>query len=121
MHITPNFYLYQVIIFAVSAVMLYQGIVNYLKKRSGQTFFKLIIRITVWGGMAMVALFPSFTNVLASLIGIKGNINAVILTGFLLTFLMIFKLLSAIERLEQQITEITRKDSLKTIIKKNEE
>jgi len=55
---------------------------------------------------------------LASLVGLQGNINAVILTVFLLIFLMIFKLLSAIERLEQSISELTRKESLKEIKKK---
>ncbi|EKE16401.1 MAG: hypothetical protein ACD_11C00018G0037 [uncultured bacterium] len=111
----PTIHLYQIIIVVVAAIMLYQGSVNYFKKKNGQTFFKLFIRIAVWGGMALVALFPSFTNFLANIIGIKGNINAVILTGFLLIFLMIFKLLSAIERLEQNISTITRTDSLKEI------
>jgi hypothetical protein len=43
--------------------------------------------------------------------------NAVVLTGFILVFLMTFKLLSAIERLEQQLSEVTRKDALKEIEK----
>jgi hypothetical protein len=59
------------------------------------------------------------TNFIAELIGIEGNINAVILIGFLLIFLMIFKLLSAIERLEQDISKITRQDSLKDIKNNN--
>lgn len=110
-----RFHLYQIIIIVTALVMIYQGISRFIKGKSGQTYFKLIVRIFVWGGMILVALFPSFTNFLASLIGLKGNINAVILSGFLLTFLMIFKLLSAIERLEQNISEITRTESLKNI------
>jgi len=106
---------YQVVIVLAAVIMLYQGISNYFKKQSGQTFLKLSIRVIVWGGMALVAIFPDFTNLLAKAIGIEGNINAVILTGFLLVFLMIFKLLSAIEMLEQQISELTRKDALKDV------
>lgn len=113
-----NIYFYQIIIVVVAAIILYQGFSDYFKKKGGKTFFKLSIRIVVWGGMALIALFPSFSNVLANIIGIKGNINAVILTGFLLVFLMIFKLLSAIERLEQQISEITRHESLKELTNK---
>jgi hypothetical protein len=97
--------------------MIFQGIGRYLKKESGQTFYKLSIRIIVWGGMALVATFPKLTDSIAKIIGIEGNINAVILIGFLLVFLMIFKLLSAIERLEQQISEVTRIESLKKIKK----
>jgi len=110
-----NLCLYQIIITAVSAVMIYQGIDNFIRGKSSQTIFKLLIRITVWGGMAAVALFPNITNILAKFMGIEGNINAVILTGFLLVFLMIFKLLSAIEKLEQQISEVTRENALKKI------
>jgi hypothetical protein len=95
--------------------MIYSGVKNFMCGKSGQTFYKLFIRIVVWGGMALIAIFPEFTNTLAKFIGLQGNINAVILTGFILIFLMIFKLLSAIERIEQQVTEITRKDSLKNI------
>jgi hypothetical protein len=76
---------------------------------------KLAARAVVWGGMAVVVMFPSLSNNLAHLIGIEGNINAVILTGFILVFLMIFKLLTAIERLEQQVTLFTRQDTLKKL------
>lgn len=105
-------HLYQIIISTISAVMIYNGIANYIKGKSSQTILKVSTRIIVWGGMAAISIFPSITNILANIIGIEGNLNAVILIGFILVFLMIFKLLSAIERLEQQISEITRKNAL---------
>lgn len=110
-------HLYQIIIILISAFMIFQGMKNYIRGKDGQTLYKLAIRIIVWGGMAFIAIFPSFTNVLAKIVGIEGNINAVILTGFILVFLMVFKLLSAIERLEQNISELTRKEALKEIKK----
>lgn len=113
-----KFHLYQVIVLLVSAIMIFQGIKNFVRGKSGQTFYKLAIRIIVWGGMAVIALFPQATNILAGLVGLEGNINAVILSGFLLIFLMIFKLLSAVERLEQDLSMLTRKESLKEIDKK---
>lgn len=64
------------------------------------------------GGWGLVAVYPNSTMIVAKFIGIEGNINAVILTGFLLVFLLIFKLLSAIEKIEQNISELTRKDTL---------
>jgi hypothetical protein len=112
-------HLYQIIILLIAVTMLYQGIKNYAQGKGGQTLYKLLIRIVVWGGMALIAIFPTFTNLLADLVGLKGNINAVILTAFLLIFLMIFKLLSAIEKLEQNISELTRKDALKEIKKED--
>jgi hypothetical protein len=110
-------HLYQIAVIIISALMIYQGLERYFKKQKGQTFLKLLIRLTVWGGMIAIVVYPNASVSLANLIGIAGNINAVILVGFLLVFLIIFKLLSAIERLEQQMTEITRKESLKEIKK----
>lgn len=109
--------LYQIIIVIFAGLMIGKGFQNYLTKTSGQTFLKLFVRLVIWGGMAIVVTFPNISNTLAKLIGIEGNINAVILAGFLLVFLMIFKLLSAIEKLEQQITTLTRQESLKDLEK----
>jgi len=110
-----NLHFYQIVVTAIAMAMIYQGIGNYIKGRNHPTFLKLAVRIVVWGGMATVALFPAITFWAARVIGIEGNLNAVILTGFILVFLMIFKLLSAIERLELQISELTRKDALKNL------
>ncbi len=113
----PTFELqfYQIAVAAISAFMIYAGTVKYIKKGIHQSFLKLSVRIIVWGGMAAVALFPKFTNVLAHFIGLEGNINAIILIGFLLVFLMIFKILSVVERIEQEITHIVRKEALRQI------
>lgn len=105
-------HLYQVVVVAISSVMLYQGIKDFAKRETGQTVLKLLVRLAVWGGMALVAIYPDFTYKISEIIGIVDNINAVILTGFLFVFLIIFKLLSAIEKIEQNISEITRKESL---------
>jgi len=107
--------LYQFIVVGFSAAMMLLGIHRYFTRQIHQTLLKLAARLVIWGGMAVVALFPSITNKLAGIIGLEGNINAVILTGFLLVFLLIFKMLSIIERIEQDISELTRRDALKEI------
>lgn len=112
--------LYQIVVLIFAFLMISQGIKHYLKRESGQTLLKLAVRIFIWGGMAIVVAFPNISNTLASFIGIEGNINAVILTGFLLVFLMIFKLLSAIERLEQQISVVIRNHALSDIQEKKD-
>jgi hypothetical protein len=105
-------HLYQVAIVGISSVMLFQGVKEFFKREAGQTFLKLAVRVIVWGGMALVAIYPNFTIVVAKFLGIEGNINAAILTGFLLVFLIIFKLLSTIEKIEQNVSELTRKEAL---------
>lgn len=108
-------HLYQVVILIIAGVMIYQGFAKFLQHQSGQSVLKLSARVFIWGGMAMIVLFPTITSTLASFIGIADNINAVILTGFIFIFLIIFKLLSAIEKLEQQITAVTRENTIKEI------
>src|SRR3989339_2058988 len=115
-----SLHLYQIAIIFIAGVMIFQGAMNFVRGKNNQTILKLLIRIIVWGGMAVVAIYPDLTNTVAELIGMQGNINAVILTGFILVFLMIFKLLSAIERLEQQMSIVTRDRALLDIQEKKE-
>lgn len=114
-----SIHLYQIVIVILSTVMIYQGIANF--RKGGQTILKLAVRIAVWGGMALVAVWPALTLVLARIIGLEGNINAVILTGFLLVFLMIFKLLATIERMEAHITTLVRKEAVRSASSKENE
>lgn len=108
-----SIHLYQVVVVGISGVMLYLGIKEFVKREAGQTLLKLLVRIAVWGGMAVVAIYPDSTYYLSKVIGIEGNITAVMVTGFLFVFLLIFKLLSAIEKMEQNISELTRRESFR--------
>ena len=109
-------HLYQIMILGISSVMLFQGIKEFVKRESGQTFLKLGVRLSVWGGLALLAVYPNSTMLVARFLGIEDNINAAVLIGFLLVFLIIFKLLSAIEKIEQNVSELTRRDSLANLI-----
>lgn len=104
--------LYQIIVIAVAAIMLFQGAKEFLKREAGQTFLKFGVRIVVWGGMGLVAIHPNSTVIFARFLGIEDNMNAVVIIGFLMVFLIIFKLLSAIEKIEQNVSELTRKEAL---------
>ena len=108
-------HLYQLVVAVLAIAMIYQGLIRYIRRESSQTFLKFLVRFVIWGGMIIVTLFPDVTNWFAKVIGLQGNINAVILTGFLFVFLITFKLLSSIERLEKQISILTRQDALENI------
>ena len=108
-----NIHLYQIVVVAVASIMLFQGVKEFVKREAGQTVLKLLVRLAVWGGMALIAIYPNLTYSFSQIIGIEDNITAVIVTGFVFVFLLIFKLLSAIEKLEQNVSELTRRDSLR--------
>lgn len=105
-------HLYQVVMVAISSVMLYLGVKEFANRETGQTLLKLAVRVTVWGGMTMIAIYPDATVLIARVLGVVDNFNAVVMMGFLLVFMLIFKLLSAIEKVEQNISELTRKEAL---------
>ena len=106
---------YQIIVLVISSVMLVQGVNRLVKNISSQSFLKIASRVLVWCGMIVIAIFPSVTDVLARFVGLEGNINAVILVGFLLIFLIIFRILSIIERIEKDISVLARKDALSNL------
>lgn len=103
---------YQFIITALALIMLVSALERFLRGGKGQTFLKLIVRLFIWGGLIAISLFPGFTSALAGRLGLEGNSDGVMLIGFLFVFLMMFKLLSIIERIEQQITQLTRDHAL---------
>lgn len=107
-----SFKFYQVAVLIISGVMLTQGVWRLVANYSSQSLLKVLMRFAVWGGMIVVAIFPNITNALAEFIGMEGNINSVMLVGFLLIFLVIFRILSIIERIEKDISVLTRKDAL---------
>lgn len=107
-----SLHFYQIAIILISLTMIYFGLEKYFRREATQSLLKLAVRIIVWGGMTAIALFPDLSDKMADFIGIEDNINAVILTGFLLVFLIIFKILSVVERIEQEISTLTREDAL---------
>lgn len=112
-----SLHFYQIAVVLISLVMVYFGIEKFISRQATQSPLKLLVRLTIWGGMSAVAIFPEASDVLAKFIGIEDNINAVVLMGFLLIFLLVFKILSVIERIEQDISILTRKETLKQLDK----
>lgn len=114
-------HLYQFVVLALSAVMFVDAIERFIRGGRNQSWLKLFTRLGVWGSMALVALFPTVTYWLASFVGLEGNINAVILIGFLFVFLIIFRILSVIERIEHEITTLVRREALQKFKDSNNE
>jgi hypothetical protein len=70
----------------------------------------LILWLAFWVTIIVLAIIPNPVSFkIASLLGFKSNINAVIFVALGWLFLLIFYLFSTIDRLEQQITELIRR------------
>ena len=110
-----NLSIYQVILAIISLLFLSNSFLKFIKKESSQTFFKFVVTISIWGIILFFTLFPETTRTLSSNLGMGENLNTLILIGFVSVFMIIFKLLNIIERIEKDISEIVRKEALKKI------
>lgn len=79
---------------------------KFLKHDRGQTLFKLVITIAVWGTILGLTLTPSLAYSISKSFGLGDNLNTLIFLGFVLTFAIIFRLLRAIEHQETSLSEI---------------
>jgi len=102
--------------FSILAVLvIISRIIRFIKKEQGQTFFKLAMTIGVWSSISYTALFPSQIHALSRQIGFGENLNTLIFFGFVVVFVILFRLLSILEKNERLLTEIIRKQALKDL------
>ena len=74
-----------------------------------------MITLGIWLPVMLTALFPGIVIHIVSFLGLGKNFNTLIFIIFVGIFVFLFKLLSYIERLESNITEIVRKEALKDL------
>jgi hypothetical protein len=107
--------IYQIILGIVSLISIAQASSTFIKREKGQTFFKFISTIVIWGTIFSFAIFPRISHLLSAKFGLGENLNTLIFIGFVVVFMVIFKLLHSIERLERDISEIVRKEALEKL------
>ena len=110
-----NFSLFQIILALIAISFLFSGLWKFIKREQNQTVFKVIYTVVIWTGVLFFSLFPDSLRIWARNLGLGENLNTVIFFGFVLVFMAIFKLLNSIEKIEQTITEIVRKEALKDL------
>lgn len=72
--------------------------------------------LAVWLIAIFIIWYPEVTTYLATRVGIGRGVDLVIYVSIIVIFYLMFKLLLKIEKIEKQITQIVRYDSLKNII-----
>lgn len=110
--------LIQILLVLLSVTMLWNSFSKFAKRQRGQTMFKLISSLFIWGSVLTFSLFPYFSHTLARALGFGENLNTLIFLGFVVIFLILTKIIAALERVESSISEIVRKEALEHIEKK---
>ena len=116
-----KFSTYQIGLALISLIIIVQRIIRFIRREHAQSIFKLFTVIFVWGGIGAIALFPSIAHFIRSTFGFGENFNTMIFIAFVILFVLFFKILSIIEKIENSITEIVRKEALGGMSKKNKE
>ncbi|MEK7109877.1 MAG: hypothetical protein AAB876_01505 [Patescibacteria group bacterium] len=98
--------LLSVLLLIFSLYSIGERLVRFIRKEQGQSAFKLIATIFIWGGISYLAFFK---------LGSENNLNTFIFIGFVIVFFILFRLLSILEKNERLLTEIIRKDALKDL------
>ncbi len=110
-----NISIYQFILIIISTAFITTYLIKFIKRESGQTFFKLISTEIVWASILVLAISPALSRSLSRFFGFGENLNTLIFIGFVVVFLIIFKLLNSIEKIERNLSEIVREEALKNI------
>lgn len=104
--------IYQILLATIALIFLLGAVSKFLKKESGQTFFKVLLSTIVWGAIFVFSLLPQSVHTISERLGLGSNLNTLIFIGFVLIFIILFKLLGIIERIERNISELVRKEAL---------
>jgi len=90
-------------------------VIRFIRKDTGQTLFKLLVTVIIWGSISYISLFPAHLRFFSRQFGFGENLNTFIFFGFVVIAATLFKLISIVEKLERQLTEIIRKNALRDL------
>jgi hypothetical protein len=88
-------------------------IIAIIRFRDGKTSSAMLIFwIVIWSVIGIVSVFPETTTVFANLFGIGRGLDLILILGLIVSYYLIFKLYTMIEKLEMEITELVRQIAL---------
>ncbi|MBW3017369.1 DUF2304 family protein [Candidatus Woesearchaeota archaeon] len=94
----------------VFAIFAYTKVIIRMKK--GEiTNAECAFSSTLWIGVIVVALIPSFATRVAEVLGIGRGVDAMIYLSILVLFYLVFRVYVKIEKIEHEITLLTRRFS----------
>jgi len=108
MRLTP----YQVFLSVVAVGIIVERTIRFFKREQNQSVLKYISVIAIWGSIGAVSLFPQIAHYIRITFGFGDNFNTIIFIAFVILFVLYFRLLSIVERIESNITEIIRREAL---------
>ncbi|MEN9558568.1 MAG: hypothetical protein RL141_937 [Candidatus Parcubacteria bacterium] len=69
----------------------------------------------LWVAAATVVLLPKTTSVIAQLVGVGRGVDAVVYLSITLLFVLLFRVFLTLDRLDQQLTGMVRREALRDL------
>jgi small membrane protein len=86
---------------------------SYLRfKNNNESFWEFLLWVCIWISIVVVVLIPEITAFPAKIFGIERGIDAMIYLSIVFLFYSIYRVYSKIEKVEQDITKLTREITL---------
>ena len=108
---------FRIALIIIGTYFLWASWLRFVRREKGQTLFKLIASNIIWIPVVLFSVVPGLTHSLSIALGLGENLNTLIFIGFVILFIIIFKLISIIERIERSISEIVRNEALRDLSK----
>lgn len=110
--------IYQIIVIFISFYFITDRIKKRIAKEPRQSFLKITTTIVLWSTVILITLIPKIFDHIVTLLGLEKNGNSVLGIVLIFSLILFFKMLSIIERIENNITELVRKEALNDLEKK---
>ncbi|MEI7891296.1 MAG: DUF2304 domain-containing protein [bacterium] len=107
--------IFQLFFALIAFVFWLNALLKFFRRERSQTFFKFFANSVVWLGIMLFSIFPSQVHLFSEKLGFGESLNTFIFIGFVIVFMIIFKIINMIERTERNISEIVRKEALSEI------
>jgi small membrane protein len=94
---------------------LFTGLFYFVRLRN--RIADVLLLFILVGAAVLFILFPEWTNVLAKQLGVGRGTDLVLYVGIVLFYFVILKLYARMRKMEQQITDLIRKQALDEVEK----
>lgn len=105
----------------VSIFLLLTILKTLARKKSKELSLKETIAwLIVWLGTGFIFWFPKYTTRIANILGIGRGADLIIYSSIIILAYLIFRIFIHLDRIEKNITKLTREEALKNTEKNNE-
>ncbi|MEM2121783.1 MAG: DUF2304 family protein [Candidatus Woesearchaeota archaeon] len=108
--------LIQILIIGFAIFALARTIGKFRKKKIN--FNNFLFWNLIWISIIIIAILPGVTSIFTKVFNVGRGVDFLIYVSILLLFYMVFKIFEKLERIEEEITEVVKKEALKGLGKK---